>query len=291
VFKALPEAYENRRKYLERPGSKLSVVAIVNDTNRMSLNLTDEDRPDMRDEHDEIVEQYERRAEELNIDLTLHENVSTAHLTEIFEARNDLVHFIGHRDENGLKCVNGYFSASTLRESNAQTFFLNACGSYPEGEQLIRKGSVAGGVTFESVTNDDAVQVGTAFARLMMNGFCIERALEYARGQILMPKDYAVVGDGTHVLTQNDSIVAPAVYLFDDGPDSFEMVVSSAAPWIKGVRSQGSLDKSDAYHLGDTDRLYSLTSTQLTKYMTAHDGPVIYDGDLYWPTEIDDLID
>jgi hypothetical protein len=290
VFKALPEAYENRKKYLDDPGSQLSVVAVVNDSGQRSLNLSDIDEADMRDEHEEIVAHYERRAEELNIDLTLRENVSTAELGRIFERRNDLVHFIGHRDERGLECVNGYFSTSTLRESNAQTFFLNACGSFPEGKELVRKGSVGGGVTFESVTNGDAVKVGVAFARLIMNGFCIQRALDYTRQQLMTPKDYGVVGDGTHVLTQNDSIVGVAVFLFEND-DSYEMLVGQGAPWITGGTSRGPFDESEGQtHLWGTDRLYKLSTSEVKDYLDAHNGPVIYDQKLYWSDEIRELL-
>lgn len=286
VFKTLPEAYENHQKYLDDPDANLSVVTVVNDVGQRQLGLSDDDDADMRDEHEEIVTQYERRADELGVDLTLRENVSTAELARIFESRNDLVHFIGHRDEEGLECTNGFFSTSTITESNTQTFFLNACGSFPEGRALVEKGSVGGGVTFESVTNDDAVEVGVDFARLIMNGFCIERALDYARGQLMTPKDYAVVGDGTHVLTQNDSIVTTGLYLFDDGPDSYLLLLEHSAPWITGGCAQGSLDDPDTHHLMGTDRVYELDTERLLSYLDEESAPVVYEKSLYWADEL-----
>ncbi|MEZ3116461.1 hypothetical protein RYH80_11130 [Halobaculum sp. MBLA0147] len=286
VFKTFPEAYENHRKYLDGSDSNLSIVTVVNDSGQRQLGLSNDDDADMRDEHAEIVTQYERRADELGVDLSLRENVSTAELARIFESRNDLVHFIGHRDDDGLECTNGFFSTTTLSESNTQTFFLNACGSFPEGRALVEKGSVGGGVTFESVTNDDAVEVGVDFARLIMNGFCIERALDYARGQLMTPKDYAVVGDGTHVLTQNDSIVASGLYLFDDGPDSYLLLSENSAPWITGVSARGSLDDLDRRHLVGTDRVYEVDTDGLLSYLSSTDAPVVYEKSLYWPEQL-----
>ena len=287
VFKTLPEAYENRQKYLDDPDSNLSVVAVVNDSGRRSLGLSDADEANMRDETEEIVGHYRRRAQNLNIDLTLRENVSTSELARIFERRNDLVHFIGHRDEKGLECTNGFFSASTLRESNAQTFFLNACGSFPEGRQLVRKGSVGGGVTFESVTNDDAVKVGVAFARLIMNGFCIERALDYTRGQLLTPKDYAVVGDGTHVLTQNDSLVPEAYFVSANDDGTYSLLIEQSSPWIRGGEVHNPLEEdSDPKHLFGTTRVYRKSIDGLKHYLNGFGGPVVYEGDLYWAETI-----
>jgi hypothetical protein len=224
-------------------------------------------------------------------DLTIRENVSTAELGRIFERRNDLVHFIGHRDDKGLECANGFFSTSTLRESNAQTFFLNACGSFPEGKALVEKGSVGGGVTFESVTNEDAVMVGTSFARLIVNGFCIERALDYTRRQLMTPKDYAVVGDGTHVVTQNDSIVPAGIYLFSEESKNFSVLVEQGSPWITGGTMQGTLDDSGGEsHLMGTDRLYELSTEEVKSYLKMHDGPIVFEGEIYWPEEFINMI-
>ena len=287
VFKTLPAAYENRQKYLDDPGSELSVVAVVNDDRRGSLDLSDIDEADMRDETTEISAHYARRAEDLNIDLTVKENVSTAELARTFERRNDLVHFIGHRDEQGLECANGFFSAETIRESNAQTFFLNACGSFPEGRTLVEKGSVGGGVTFESVTNDDAVNVGVAFARLIMNGFCIERALDYTRGQLMTPKDYAVVGDGTHVLTQNDSIVPEALFLSENDDGTYSLLIEQSSPWITGGFVQDSVGSEEQpRHLFGTDRRHTVSTERLEQYLQVHEGPVVYDNELMWSEEI-----
>ncbi len=273
VFKAFPEAYENRRKYLAREGSELTVAAVLNNA-------------DMRAEHDHAIEHYELRADELNIDITIRENISVAELARTFEATHDLVHFIGHRESAGLECADGYLPTASLSESNARTFFLNACGSYPEGEALIRKGSIAGGVTFESVLDSEAARVGTTFARLMVLGFSVKRGLDYARRQLLMPKDYAVVGDGTHVLAQSDALVPPTRWLFRDG-DQFRILADNYEPWAHGSYMQSTLvGGTDRRHLLGHERVYTVDWSELQEYLDTAQAPIVYEEQLWWPDEL-----
>jgi hypothetical protein len=273
VFKTFPEAYENRRKYLAREGSELTVAAVLNNA-------------DMRAEHDHAIEHYELRADELNIDITIRENISVAELARTFEATHDLVHFIGHRESAGLECADGYLSTASLSESNARTFFLNACGSYPEGEALIRKGSIAGGVTFESVLDSEAARVGTTFARLMVLGFSVKRGLDYARRQLLMPKDYAVVGDGTHVLAQSDALVPPMRWLFREG-DQFRILADNYEPWAHGGYMQSTLvEETNRRHLLGHERVYTVDWAELQTYLDTAQAPIVYEEQLWWPDEL-----
>lgn len=283
VFKSFPEAYENRLDYLAESDGPLSVVAVVNERNR-TLMRSDDTAEGMRDEHEAAVAHYERRAPALDVDLRVEENVTTAQLARIFESRNELVHYIGHRDDRGLECTDGYFDATTLAESNTQTFFLNACGSYPEGKRLIRRGSVAGAITFERVPDEQAATVGTAFARMLMGGFCIERALTKARKQLMTAKDYAVVGDGTHVVTQNDALVPPDVWLFDGDGDERAVHLRQQSPRVTGGRVKGHFDSS--YRVWGEGAQYAVDNDDLEEYLDILESPVVYDDSLLWPEEL-----
>jgi hypothetical protein len=274
VFKTFPEAYENRRKYLDREGSGLTVAAVLNNVK-------------MREEHDQAIEHYELRADELNIDITIRENISVAELARTFEAGHDLVHFIGHREPEGLECADGYLSTESLSESNARTFFLNACGSYPEGEALIRKGSIAGGVTFESVLDSEAARVGTTFARLMVLGFSVKRGLDYARRQLLMPKDYAVVGDGSHVVAQSDALVPPKRWLFRVDDETFRMATENLEVWAHGGYYQSTLmEDPDRRYLIGRERVHTVSWSKLEEYLTIAQSPIVFEERLWWPEEL-----
>ena len=286
VFKTFPEAYENRSRYVGEADTPMSVVAVVVDRDMPLLTAGDTDDAAMRDEHTAAVDHYRDRAPHLNAEVQIEENVSTAELARIFEAGHDLVHYIGHRDDDGLECADGALSTESLSESNARTFFLNACGSYPEGRRLVQKGSVAGGVTFERVADDEAAEVGTAFARMMMYGFSMERAIDKARKQLPTPKDYAVVGDGTYVLTQTDTLVPPDVWVNKAGDDQFEVTQVHGGPWIIGGRIRAMLD--DEYRLFGADRRWRITGQVLKELIDRLDAPTVYDGRLYWPEELHD---
>ena len=282
VFKTFPEAYENRFKYLDRDESELQVTAIVNERD-LPLVLSEEDDLEMQTEHETALAHYRQRAEELPMDIAVYENVTCSELARIFESNNDFVHYIGHRDESGLECSNGYFDISTISESNTQTFFINACGSYPVGRELVRKGSVAGGITYEQVADSSAAKVGTTFARLVMGGFSIDRGLRTASRQLMTPTDYAVVGDGTHVVTQSDALVPPSVWLFEKNGE-YRLIKQDKGPNMPGMRVRGHHDED--YYLSGVGREYVLSEAELLEYLEYQDSPIIFNNGIYWSDEI-----
>ncbi|WP_115864394.1 hypothetical protein [Halorussus litoreus] len=278
VFKVVPQAYENRFKYLDNDGGDIDISVILNDE-------------EMVDEHESVAEIYKRRAKQLPLDVTVREHLSKDELTDVFESSHDFVHYIGHCEEGGLRCRNGNLAVSNIEESNVQTFFLNACGSYYEGRDLIEKGSVAGAVTFTKVLNKQAAKVGVAFAQLLVNGFNIDLALRFARRRIMMGKDYAVVGDGTHVLTQADNRF-PVLLTVDERSDgSYEMTHE-----LLSVNNNGSIyqifhEDYEEFRLQGTKQTLEFNRDELLTFLDRAKAPVIYDGELYWSEELGDGLD
>ncbi|MFC6724183.1 hypothetical protein ACFQE1_07300 [Halobium palmae] len=269
VFKSVPAAYPNQRKYGGRGEEQISVVAVLNDS-------------EMVGEHGEAARIYRERATDLDLDIAVRERLSTAELARVFESSHDLVHYIGHCEESGLRCPDGNLSMSSLGESNAQTFFLNACGSFHEGVALVEKGSVAGGVTFNKVLDADAARVGTGFARLLMHGFCLERALDLARRRIMMGKDYTVVGDGTHVLTQSENFI-PVTIRLQSRPDGlYDAEVEAFSSTKFGGYYQPHVASSDRSHLHGNSVQFTLDREELARVLERANAPVVYDGDLHW---------
>ncbi|GAB3418070.1 hypothetical protein GCM10027435_17560 [Haloparvum alkalitolerans] len=276
VFKALPEAYENRARYRDRSGESISVVAVVNDL-------------EMSTEGDAAVEVYRKRAAELDVDVTVREQVTTDELAALFEESHDLIHFIGHCEPAGFVCPDGHFAAAELDESNAQTFFLNACGSYYEGLDLIRRGSVAGGVTFNRVLDGNAALVGTAFARLLMAGFGFERALSLARRRVMTGKDYVVVGDGTHALTPRGDEV-PTVLEVEPADGGYRVVHDAYTPRAHGGVYRSPLQTDGVSQLCGTRREFLVDASRLRDLLSLDVMPVLYEGDLRWSSELAEAI-
>ncbi|WP_240792433.1 CHAT domain-containing protein [Salarchaeum sp. JOR-1] len=266
VFKAVPETYERSADPLN---GDLSVDVVLND-------------PGMARERDRVADVYRDRATDCAIDVTLHADLAVAGLATVFESETDFVHYIGHCDEDGLLCADGRLSAASLGDVGARTFFLNACGSYHEGVRLVRRGSAAGAVTFRKVLDEHAAQVGTAFARLLLAGFGIERALSVARRRIVMGKDYAVVGDGTwslpHVGTRS-----PGVFTVEssDHEHEYEVTYDGGSVWTHGEYEPSPFPPAHAGPSGRRETV-TLTGPALREVLADADAPVVLDGEFVW---------
>jgi len=104
-----------------------------------------------------------------------------------------------------------------------------------------------------------------------------------------MGKDYAVVGDGTHQLTQCDNRYPNLATLEEkDGHYQVEYRTLSM-PNIGGVY-QVYRDGDEKPRLHGTDSVFVLEREELLSFLERAKMPLIYDGDLYWSKELMDTI-
>lgn len=265
--KTPPEAYVNRYRSQTRDSDDQRVTVVLNDE-------------EMADEHTEVTEIY--RAADLPMDVQVSELLSVEELAGVFRQPTEFVHFIGHCDDGGLRCPDGNLALASLSEVRTQTFFLNACGSYGEGLDLVGQGAVAGAVTLTDVLDKHAALVGTAFARLLSNGFSIQRALELARRRIIMCKDYAVVGDGTYSIVPSPA--EPAVVWLSEGETGFDVQCTVVAPERPGESYRLPFDDSAALNGEQTS--HSLGAAELADALGQTSMPVVYDGELHWSDDL-----
>ncbi len=271
VFKSTPTAYRNRLDHARADdGSGALEVAVV---------LNDEE---MYDEREDVTDLYRSRAEDLPLELTVESHLSAERLGRVFEADYDFVHYIGHCETDGLRCPDGYLSAASLDRVGAEVFFLNACGSFHEGMELVERGAVAGAITFSQVLNDHAVKVGSTFARLLVNGFGIERALRLARRRIMMGKDYAVVGDGTHRLTRSENRLPASAVLRELEPGSFLLTYDQFTATDAGAYYHPYVGDDDYAYLCGNESEFALDREDVLEFLGRAEMPVVYDGDVYW---------
>ncbi|RQG96412.1 hypothetical protein [Natrarchaeobius chitinivorans] len=278
VFKSAPEAYQNRLEYVTRSSDAISVHVVLND-------------PDMSGEHDTVAKIYRQRSQEVPMHVTVEESLRADELARIFEGEHDFVHYIGHCETDGLRCSDGYLSTASLDGCNAQTFFLNACGSFFEGRTLIEKGSVAGAVTVSKVLNDHAVKVGSTFAKLLVHGFSIERAMRLARRRIMMGKDYAVVGDGTHSLVQGEHRLPTTVIVEElederENRDRFLVTFDCYSTRETGAYYFPHTETNEYAYLCGRESHFTLSRSELADVLEETDASVIYNGDVYWSGEL-----
>jgi hypothetical protein len=267
AFKTTPAAYENRYRYGQKDTEGLQLSVVLNDM-------------EMSEEHRAVSEIY--RAADLPMNVTVEDGLTTAELADVFESDNDFVHFIGHCESGGLRCPDGELDMASLSESRTRTFFLNACGSYEQGLELVEQGSVAGAVTFTDVLDRHAAMVGTAFARLLSNGFTIQRALELARRRIMMGKDYAVVGDGTYSLLPGP--IDPVVVHVSEAATGYELTCAVITP--QGAGESYRLPFDGRVALNGTETELTVSGDELVETLEANSLPVIFEGDFHWSGDL-----
>jgi hypothetical protein len=258
-------AYRNRLR-TPCPEKPLDVAVILNDDK-------------MGGEYDEVTRFY--RKSDQSVDVSVHDSLSVEELAQIFESDLDFAHYIGHCEVGGLQCSDGELDVASLSSVGTRTFFLNACGSYYQGQALVDRGSVAGAATLRTVFNEPAGTVGTAFARLFVTGFGIQRAMELARKQIKMSTDYAVVGDGTYSLTDEESAVAR----LDKNGTTYTL--SYTVP--PGSRAGGSYHTSfDLWPQlrGTQTTTKKLDQADVPRILDDLSCPVIFEGELEWSDEL-----
>jgi hypothetical protein len=271
VFKSSHSAYEHRLSY-GASDPPLDVTVVFNDA-------------EMGGEHDRVADIYRERAADLPAEVAVETDLAREELAAVFEAPNDFVHFIGHCDTGGLCCPDGSFPTASLDSCRTRTFFLNACGSYHEGLGLIEAGSVAGAVTLTAVLNDHAATVGTAFARLLIYGFDIERAIQLARRRIMMGKDYAVVGDGTHALAAGDR-GPPAVAWLERRDGTFRLTYEVVGTGTAGGTYRLPSGGDDRAYPYGVNADFELARAELVALLGSVTVPVIHDGEFHWSTEL-----
>ena len=276
VFKSLPEAYEHRLDALDREGEGIDIAVVRNDA-------------EMDVEHADVADIYRARGGDVSIDVSVHERLSTTELARLFETDYDFVHYIGHCETDGFRCPDGHLAASSLTSCGAQTFFLNACGSYHEGVDLVKRGAVVGAVTFSQVLNDHAVSVGSTFAKLLVHGFGFERALQLARRRIMMGKDYAVVGDGTHSLAQSENRL-PATVELEAVNAGFLVTYDQFCSHHAGAFYRPYLGDDRYAYLCGNESEHVLDRSEVATFLERAALPVIYDGDVYWSASLADRI-
>nr|WP_245188552.1 hypothetical protein [Halarchaeum rubridurum] len=272
AFKTTPAAYANgRAASAER--NPLSVAVVLNDAA-------------MASEHARVAEIYRERAADVPMDVTLREDLTRDELAAVFAADHDFVHYIGHCEAEGLRCTDGALAAADLDASNARTFFLNACGSYHEGLALVERGSVAGAVTFRKVLDEQAARVGTAFARLLVAGFGIERALRLARRRIAMGKEYAVVGDGTHVVAGSEGDPPATLDVEHTDDDRVRVTYDAGAARAHGSAYRLATPTGVERRLRGNETTVTLDVADARSFLATVDAPTVYDGELRWSDEV-----
>ncbi|MFC5969748.1 hypothetical protein ACFPYI_00245 [Halomarina salina] len=285
---AKPTVAARKRRLNAVTSGPIDVAVVVND-------------PEMRAEGS-VQNRYGLR-ELVQFDVSVHEELDRTGLRSLLTEDRDFVHFVGHVDERGLQCADGYLDAATLDHVRTRAFVLNACQSYRQGQHLVDAGAIAGVVTFVMIGNDAATRIGRSLARLLNAGFSLGGALDVVGETDLFAKHYGIVGDQNLTLASSRGSTPISVELCrlddDDGADGDDGTNSDDSDDDERFRISlhghpaGRMGPGAVYspnvptntrrylnagHVDDFD----LTRDQLATFLRLERFPVVVDGDLHW---------
>lgn len=272
--KAVIEAFFNRLNRTPKRGD-IEITVICND-------------PEMSGERDIVEEIYGSR-ENLPFDVELYKELSKDQLKDILESDIDFLHYIGHIDDNGFECADGYFDADNLDNSGVDSFFLNACSSYRQGEKLLEAGSICGIVTLQDIINSGAERIGHTLAKLLNRGFPIQGALNLAKNQSIMGGHYVVIGDPGINVVQTESGIAQVCEINRESNNKFNLNFKTYPTQQKsiGTLTFPFVKTNTEYYLSSGNSgSFLLEIEDLIDFLDKEIMPVIWDNGLSWSNDL-----
>ena len=197
------EVLERRVNRSKRSDHRISVAVVCNE-------------PTMADES--VVEEYYGIRDLIQFDVEGFHELTCEELRKLFETDYDLIHYIGHVDDEGIRCSDGSLDVSSVSKVRADAVLLNGCESYRQGRALVDAGALASVVTVTPISNALATQVGREVARALNCGFTLRGALDVVKKHVLMVQ-YSIVGDGRVQVAQSESDV-PYYFEVEPVPDT-----------------------------------------------------------------------
>ncbi|NIC00305.1 hypothetical protein [Halobacterium sp. R2-5] len=267
---------ESYRRRLERPAREQGSISIDIVCNEDEMNEED------------IVEQFYGTRDIFEFDITVHYDLTGEEFADVLRSDTDFLHYIGHVDRGGFQCSDGMFDARTLEEVNVDAFLLNACKSYEQGDALVERGSYGGIVTLANISNDPAVRIGRALARLLNSGFTLQAGLSVARNVTLFGSKYITIGDGTLQLVQSKDGTPVATELTETA-DGYEFTIRG---YPTPRSSIGSLyfphikENTKQYLNSGVIDTFDVTASDLREFFNRGVVPVLFDGELTWSDEL-----
>lgn len=261
-------AFENQLDRGDR-GESIEIAVICND-------------PHMIDEQTSLEDAYGDR-DELPYDVTTKFGLSTDALAEfLVHEPVDFLHYIGHAERDGLRCIDGKLDVRELDSVNLQTFLLNACQSQAQAMALVERGAFGGVGTLGDVVNDYAIEIGKLFAHLLNLGFPLRSAIDIVSETSTIGQQYIVVGDGSVDMVQSTG-GSPLVSEIT-GEGRFEREVAFTVYPTNynrlGSTAKMNLDSvTDAYLVPAETDAYAVPYDELREFLAWMTYPVTVDGE------------
>jgi len=228
----------------------------------------------------------------IEFDITFQEQLGTSEMRDVLHSDIDFLHYIGHVDEEGIRCTDGYLDTRHLSDVNVSAFLLNACDSYEQGRGLVDSGAMAGIATVTDIVNEAATSVGRTVAKLLNQGFSLAATVSIIKEYEQIGHHYLVVGDASASIVENQSGTPNRVTIENVSEDTCDICIfgyptlstpmgSMFIPQIEGV--------STYYINSGRMETHSVPKRKVMDFLHKQDVPVDEDGTLGWSMDVTEL--
>ncbi|QZP38168.1 hypothetical protein [Halobaculum magnesiiphilum] len=239
---------------------------------------------------DELGDTYGFR-DHVTFDIREERDLTVEELRELLADEHDFFHYVGHVDERGMECSDGFLDLRSLQTTGVDAFLLNACTSYQQGMGLVEAGALGGVVSLTDLPNSLATRVGRDLARLFDAGFPLYAALDVVGTGPFAESAYSIAGDPLVQLCQCSTGVGFLLEITDIEMEQREVEVTPswyptkrhglggmAKPIMMSVERQWIATGATAAIDTSIDRLFECLNSGRF--------PVRFDGDLLWNWDI-----
>ncbi|MFC7068868.1 hypothetical protein [Halobaculum lipolyticum] len=167
----------------------------------------------------------------VTFDIREERDLTVAELRDLLADDHDFFHYVGHVDERGMECADGWLDLRGVDDTGVDAFLLNACSSYRQGMALVDAGALGGVVSLTDLPNSLATRVGRDLARLFDAGFPLYAALDVVGTGPFAGNAYSIVGDPLVQLCQSQSGVGSVFEIRSVDPEASQITfVSQSYP-------------------------------------------------------------
>jgi len=271
------DAYYRRLEFEPTTDPQIQVVVVCNDQ-----EMTDEN----------VVSEIYGTRDWIEFDIVFREQLTAMEMRELLRSDIDFLHYIGHVDDDGIRCTDGYLDTRHLSEVNVSAFLLNACDSYEQGRGLVDAGAMAGIATVTDIVNEAATSVGRTAAKLLNQGFSLAATVSIIKEYEQIGHHYLVVGDASASIVENQSGTPSRAVIEDVETDTYEISLfgyptlstpmgTVFLPQIDGVTTF----RMNSGWMGT----YSLNKSELMDFLHKQDTPVEINSKLQWSMDVSEL--
>lgn len=270
--KLLPAAYNHERTIPD--DDVIDVTVICNDSR-------------MQREWNTLSDIYGGR-KDIPFKISFEFATSKADLRKLLEAPTDFLHYIGHIDDRGFDCIDGFLDAKSIDNVGMKAFLLNACNSYEQGTSLIEAGASAGIVSLSEVGNQGAIEIGKNLATLFHQGYSVGVGLGLIQEYTAIGSRYIGLGDVGLMLTQSEDSHLLYYEIEECESEDFDVTIYSYPNRICpiGMIMTFWLSEIEEYYFSPGNISTVKTSkSEFKDLLSGEDLPLIVEGQLVWSSE------